>query len=48
MKHINTLMNPAQASNLKKVFDLAIWEAAGKNKYPLTVADVEELKELLL
>ena len=47
MRHINALMNDSQLSNLKKIFDLAVWEAAGKNKYPLTVKEVEELQEIL-
>ena len=47
MKHINALLNDKQATNLKKIFDLAVWEAAGKNKYPLTVKEVEELQEIL-
>ena len=49
MKHVNTILNPTQTSNLKKVLDLAIFEAAGnEDKYLLRVTDVEELKELLL
>ena len=47
MKHINALLNDKQATNLKKIFDLAVWEAAGKNKYPLTVKEVEELQDIL-
>ena len=49
MKHVNTILNPTQASNLKKVLDLAIFKTAGnEDTYLLRVADVKELKELLL
>ena len=43
------MLNPSQASNLKKVLDLAIYKvASNEDKYLLKVEDVEALKELLL
>ena len=43
------MLNPSQASNLKKVLDLAAYKVAGnEDKYLLKVEDVEMLKELLL